>query len=255
MAGFATTPRRCVDMSRVSEANPTGEFWPVVFVSGCNLRCPYCLNTKVVEPASNQSLQLADILSKLEDWDEPGVMISGGEFLMDGFDFENISLIKALAAGGRKIGISTNGMSPSQLKDFLHMPEVAFVALDCKFGLTNPEDIAKIKANLIGLTSADQAVSSIKSSLECLFNWHESNPAAQSEVRMTMYPPLISLHDVDSVACLVHKNSKLVLQHYRKNKMFNGDVNPVEPMDDQEVNRIMALVEDKYGIQTEGRWP
>ena len=72
---------------------------------------------------------------------------------------------------------------------------------------------------------------------------------------MTMYPPLVGQDDVFSVAKRVHPKSKLVLQNYRKNKQFNGEINPVEPYPDEEISRIRSLVENCIGVKTEIRWP
>lgn len=247
--------RNVVSMNRVSEANPDGEFWPVVFVAGCNLRCPYCMNVKIVEKPVDQFIPMAEVLCRLEEWGEPGVMISGGEFLMGHLDAENLALIKALSAGGRKVGISTNGMSPGKLMEALHNPAVAFVALDCKFGIDNLDEDANRKAGLIGLSCGSDMVDNIHCSLGCVSRWHDSNPDAKSEVRMTMYPPLVGQDDVFSVAKRVHPKSKLVLQNYRKNKQFNGEINPVEPYPDEEISRIRSLVENCIGVKTEIRWP
>ena len=48
---------KIVSMSRLSEANPEGCFWPVIFTEGCNLRCPYCINsTSIVEPVGEKTI-------------------------------------------------------------------------------------------------------------------------------------------------------------------------------------------------------
>jgi len=247
--------RKVIAMNRISEANPSGQFWPVVFVRGCNLRCPYCLNTKIVEPPDDEFIPMDEVLSKLDDWDEPGVMISGGEFLMGHLDSENQNLINALSAGGRKIGISTNGMSPEKILNALRHPSIGFVALDCKFGIDNTEEDAKQKAGMIGLSSSEDTVNDIHCSLGCLARWHDSDGNAQSEVRITMYPPLVGKEDVLSVAKLVHPRSKLVLQQYRKNKMFDGSANAVEPYPEAFVAEIRDVAEKISPAPVELRWP
>ena len=56
----------------------------ILFVRGCNLRCPFCHNAALVRPGAESPLSDADILSFLTKRQGllDGVVISGGEPLM-----------------------------------------------------------------------------------------------------------------------------------------------------------------------------
>lgn len=106
----------------------------VVFTQGCNLRCPWCHNSRLV-PAqlSEESADfdpekcLAFIKSRSDLMD--GVVITGGEPLLQpslgGF-------IQAIKEMGLLVKLDTNGTLPSRLKKFLDADLIDYVAMDIK---------------------------------------------------------------------------------------------------------------------------
>lgn len=103
----------------------------VVFLQGCNLRCPYCHNPDLVgntaaQPVSESSLfeLLQRRKSKLS-----AVVVSGGEpTLYAGLD----DLLRRIQRCGYRIKLDTNGTRPEVLKRLIEARLVDYVALDIK---------------------------------------------------------------------------------------------------------------------------
>jgi pyruvate formate lyase activating enzyme len=244
--------KRIVSINKISEAGPANAFWPVVFTAGCNLRCPYCLNSYIVEsPKKLLTMSMEQVLAKLDEWGEEGVMISGGEPCLPNEDCTISDLVKALAVNGRKVGISTNGSYPDILKSLLDENLLSFVALDCKFGPTCKFTNEK-KAVMIGACLGMH--DDMYESLMVVHNWHNQCPEAQSEIRMTMYPPLVEEADVVQVGKFIHPKSRLILQQYRENQAFR-DKPAVKPYPEEEIERIKTLIGSSDKFPVEIRWP
>ena len=247
---------KIVSMSRLSEANPEGCFWPVIFTEGCNLRCPYCINsTSIVEPVGEkQFLSVEQVIEQLEEWGEDGVMISGGEPLIPTGESSIFEIIELLRSYNINIGISTNGTWPNELQKLIKSDLVNFVALDCKFNPALPtEDIIKYSHLLGGYPEMSD---DMLLSLSALYDWHELNPdTACSEVRTTLYPELIGELDIIAIAANVHQKSRFVLQQYRKNVCFDGQRNTVEPYYVDEVNHLLSIAQRNCEAKVSIRWP
>ena len=86
-----------------------------VFLSGCNLRCPYCHNPGLVLPEQSEGSEIpeAEVLSFLErrKGKLDGVCITGGEPTLQ---------------------LDTNGTNPVMLKALLHERVLDYVAMDIK---------------------------------------------------------------------------------------------------------------------------
>ena len=125
-----------VGFSSFAEAGYPSVIWPVVFVPGCNFRCPYCLNTEVVLDQTNLIVPLEKIRKHVDDNQEDRILISGGEPTMH----PNLgNLIRTFQAMDLKVGISTNGSYPERLKDLVDNFGLCYVAMDIKCGMDNLE--------------------------------------------------------------------------------------------------------------------
>ncbi|MEM3464407.1 MAG: anaerobic ribonucleoside-triphosphate reductase activating protein, partial [Candidatus Bathyarchaeia archaeon] len=105
----------------------------VLFTPGCNMRCPYCYNWRIVvdpkPPFLNEetALQILDERRKYVD----AVVVTGGEPTIHK---ELPRFLKKLKERGFAVKLDTNGLNPTVLEQCL--PYVDYVALDIK---TSPE--------------------------------------------------------------------------------------------------------------------
>lgn len=109
-----------------------GRLCCTVFTGGCNLRCPFCHNSMLMEkPALPPAFSLEDFFTFLEKRKGllDGVCISGGEPLME----ESLEpLMEKIKAMGFLIKLDTNGCYPKRLKALVQAGYVDYVAMDVK---------------------------------------------------------------------------------------------------------------------------
>lgn len=104
-----------------------------VFVSGCNLRCPFCHNSGLVlpdrtpSPAMSQEELLAFLSRRTGKLD--GVCISGGEPTLYPDLPELIWRIRQL---GFSVKLDTNGTNPQMLELLIRQRAVDHIAMDIK---------------------------------------------------------------------------------------------------------------------------
>ncbi|MGB9683663.1 MAG: anaerobic ribonucleoside-triphosphate reductase activating protein [Candidatus Bathyarchaeales archaeon] len=104
----------------------------VLFTPGCNLRCPYCYNWRIVvnpkPPFLNEetALQILDGRRKYID----AVVVTGGEPTIHK---ELPRFLKKLKDRSFAVKLDTNGLNPTILEESL--PYVDYVALDLKTAL------------------------------------------------------------------------------------------------------------------------
>jgi len=242
--------RRFVAINRISESGPNEKFWPVVFLDGCNLRCPYCLNESIVQLSGTpEYIPAHEILGHLEIWGEEGCMISGGEPCVPHTDCDIKDVVKFLSKVSKQIGIATNGSFPQILKSLIDEKLVSYVALDCKF--------SPVSSNRCFKSNSIQAKSDfclkVKESLDLLKQWHTENSNAMSEVRTTVYPGLIEEDDIVEIGKLVHEKSVWVLQQYRQHAAFGSD--PVVPYAKERLMSLHQLAKASCSSNVLLRWP
>jgi len=146
-----------------------GKIASVLFLGGCNLRCPFCQNKGLVlTPGEMDDIQWSNVerfLRRNRDFID-GVVITGGEPLLhDGVE----ELIVTLRSMGLHIKVDTNGMYPDRVNRLLEEASVDHWAVDVKapfFGNGYREATG-------GRGDGDQVLRSIRSimgsvgSLEC----------------------------------------------------------------------------------------
>ncbi|MBW1709344.1 MAG: anaerobic ribonucleoside-triphosphate reductase activating protein [Deltaproteobacteria bacterium] len=140
-----------------------GQIATVIFLAGCNFRCPFCHNHGLVlNPNEYPVLNWDDIkarLKKFTGWID-GVVVSGGEpTISKGLP----DLIRDIKNCGFKVKLDTNGSRPSVLADLMENGLLDHVAMDIKAPLNEvayaraagqPGFLDKVKESLALLQSS-----------------------------------------------------------------------------------------------------
>ncbi|MDH5815985.1 MAG: anaerobic ribonucleoside-triphosphate reductase activating protein [Candidatus Nezhaarchaeota archaeon] len=186
--------------------------WPskictVVFFSGCNFRCPYCQNGKLVDFSYGKSLEINEIVRAVLR-SKPlieGVVLSGGECTLQAEGL--INLCKELRKSDLSIGIDTNGSMPHVLEELLERRLVDRVAIDVKAPLE-----PKIYGEVIGLPGqGDVVVRNVERTLELLLK-----SGIEVEVRFLAVPTMTCSTDyVREVAKKTRGATRFVIQQFR----------------------------------------
>src|SRR5512137_1659373 len=112
----------------------------VLFTPGCNLRCGFCHNWRIVvdpKPPFLQEAQALEILEKRKRYVD-AVVITGGEPCMHK---ELPKFLAKLKERGFSVKLDTNGCFPDVLEECLGF--VDYVAMDVK---TSPEKYKRLRA-------------------------------------------------------------------------------------------------------------
>ena len=156
-----------------------------VFLAGCNLRCPFCHNSELLDAAAAEAVTddegLLDFLRKRQGMLD-GVAFTGGEPLMR---TDLPELMRRVRALGYAVKLDTNGLFPEALSRVLEEKLVDYVAMDVK---NSPERYAETG----GVASVNMA--KITESIDLL-----RGGAAEYEFRTTVVD---ELHDEASFAAI-----------------------------------------------------
>lgn len=155
-----------------------GHVAAIIFISGCNFRCPWCHNADLVL-SRTEGIPLEKVLTDIERRSKflDGVVISGGEpTLWDGLQ----PLLNALGEKGLPVKLDTNGSNPNLLLQLLEKKLVAHVAMDIKapFDEAALERVTGVKAPLHALMESVGIIKKLAMSYEFRTTW---SPAILSE--------------------------------------------------------------------------
>ena len=171
----------------------------VVFLSGCNFRCPYCHNPELVRPdASSQPHQEKNVLEFLADRRGllDGVVVSGGEPTLQ----QDLgSFCSAIREMGFRIKLDTNGSRPDVIRTLLTRGLIDYVAMDVK---TDPVCYPRF---IRGAYDAESIVESIRTIMEA---------APDYEFRTTCVRPIVDASTLRGIAKAVRGARLHVLQPF-----------------------------------------
>lgn len=119
-------------LQKISLIDYPNKIASVLFTPGCNLRCPFCHNWRIVVDPKPPFLQEAVALELLENRRRyvDAVVVTGGEPTMHS---ELPKFLAKLKERGFEVKLDTNGFYPEVLEECL--PYVDYVALDVKTSL------------------------------------------------------------------------------------------------------------------------
>lgn len=217
--------------NKVSDAgSETSSF--SVFMDGCNLCCPYCMNAKIIAKKPDIDPGIIKRLKKdVDEYKPKMIFISGGEPTENPLAlFSAISLFKSW---GCKIGLSTNGTNPEILKKFVsEYGKIDYVAMDLK-----------------GNAGVYKKLGDIEYFMKVLSSWiilraEKKNRADFNyELRTTLYPPFITIPVLNDMASFFQRNEKWVLQQFRVvTSMPYKNAKNIKPFTEEKMKSIQSML-------------
>ncbi|MGD8545748.1 MAG: anaerobic ribonucleoside-triphosphate reductase activating protein [Candidatus Bathyarchaeota archaeon] len=181
----------------------------VLFATGCNLRCPYCQNWRIVVDPSPPFLSAEKVVQILEDRKMylNAVVITGGEptIYADLPEF-----LKKLKEAGFDLKLDTNGFSPRVLKECL--PYVDYVALDVKTSLS--------KYELLGAKHTNGLIRTVEILKE---------GTVEYEFRATVVPGFVDKEDIHRIGEIVKGGRLFVFQKFIPSDTLDKTFNDMKP--------------------------
>ncbi len=184
-----------------------GKVCAVLFLPGCNLRCPFCHNPELVLHPE----RLADIpwefiekrLQSLGKWLD-GVCVTGGEPTLSG---QLPDLLAALRRLGLAVKLDTNGTRPEVLADLTARGLVDYVAMDVKGPLEDG-----LYSRWVG---APVSVADLRRSIELI-----STGRVAGEFRTTVIPGWHGSEVLDRIRQSLGTRCRWVLQEFRDGNLL-----------------------------------
>jgi len=181
----------------------------VLFAPGCNLRCPFCHNWRIVvdpkPPFLNEELALKILEERRAFVDS--VVVSGGEPTIHK---DLPRFLKKLKDKGFMVKLDTNGFNPRMVEECL--PFVDFVALDVKTSLD--------KYGRLG--AAD--ISEFLRTVEML-----KTGKVDHEFRATVVPGFVDAEDVTKMGEFVRGVKAFAFQQFVAGDTLDRGLNTVKP--------------------------
>lgn len=191
-----------------------GKIASVVFIGGCNLRCPFCHNLELVVPELIEKVPDIPVDKVIEELIKrkgfiDGVSISGGEPLLSP---EVPSFVKRIKEEvGIYIKIDTNGTLPDKLKEVL--PYIDFISMDIK---SSPEKYPLATGNKGKFKEVKDSVEIIKKTQDY-------------EFRTTMVPGVVDKEDIRKICKEIGNIKRYVVQGFRNLKTLSPEYSEVIP--------------------------
>jgi len=216
-------------------------FAPAIFISKCNLRCPYCMNSKLVLNQVEEVIDIESIEAYVKENNVDMLMISGGEPTAVPYD-KLINLLEKIKSWDCRIGMSTNGLLSNKLKSIIHYLD--YIALDMK-----GDDASYIKAG-----GSEQDFTEFIISKSFLTATRLERKDFKYEVRTTLYPPYINAKVLNDIGGLMHRDDIWVLQQFRHAKdMIDPSCKNIEPYSEKEIEKL-AKIAKKYSNNVHVRY-
>ncbi|MDI6846934.1 MAG: anaerobic ribonucleoside-triphosphate reductase activating protein [Candidatus Bathyarchaeia archaeon] len=181
----------------------------VLFTPGCNLRCPFCHNWRIVldpKPPFLNEKTVLQILEKRKKYVD-AVVITGGEPTIHK---EIPKFLKKLKERGFAVKLDTNGFFPQVLERCL--PYLDYVALDVKtslekYGLLGAKDTANLLRTIEILKSGK----------------------VEYEFRATVVPGFVDEEDIPKIGEIVKGGKRFAFQQFIPGDTLDKTFNNVKP--------------------------
>lgn len=199
-----------------------GEVASVIFLPGCNLRCPYCHNPSLVHPGEEPLTPISEILQEIEKRKDliSGVVITGGEPTLYSDIKQYIELIQSL---GLKVKLDTNGTNPHILKTL----KPNYIAMDFKTSLN--------KYPALGYKNTLD----IKESLI----WIKES-GIDYEIRTTAAPIIFTRDDLIEMLPLLRGVKRYFITNFRNGDTLNPSYNNNTPYREEDLVEFSKICED-----------
>ncbi|MDD4606965.1 MAG: anaerobic ribonucleoside-triphosphate reductase activating protein [Patescibacteria group bacterium] len=211
-----------------------GKIVSIVWVAGCNFRCPFCYNRDLVLKNTNLKIfEESKILEYLEENKNliDGLMITGGEPTLQPELADFLAKVHQL---NLKVGVESNATRPEIIENLLKNKLVDYLAVDIKA----PLEKDKYKK----LTGVEIDVEKIKKSIKLI-----KDSDIEYEFRTTIIPGLLNKDDILEISQTLKGAQRYVIQRFiPQETMINHDLVEIKPYSKEELLAIEREIKDNF---------
>lgn len=198
----------------------------IVFTQGCNFRCGYCHNPKLLKPCENlvwTEKSFFDFL-KSRHGKLDGVVITGGEPCIQ----KDLKLfVRKIKELGFEVKLDTNGTLPQVIEELLYENLLDYIAMDIKAPLEKYKDI----------TNTYIKPSVIKKSIDIIMN-----SGIDYEFRTTVLKNQLSYDDFGKISALIKGAERYYLQRFAASEIWDKSLMCEKTYTDEEFKKIIELL-------------
>ncbi len=210
-----------------------GKISCVLFLAGCNFKCPYCHNPELVIPTKNcrafkNENSVLDFLEKRKGLLD-AVVISGGEPTLQK---DLVSFCDRLKKMGYPVKVDTNGSRPHMIRRLIQNRLVDYIAMDIK---TEPKNYFQVAGVEI---KPDVILESIRIIMDSDIDY---------EFRTTCIKPLINEKVIEKISILIQGSSLYALQRFIDHKVLQPEFfqNNTAKFSPQEMICLKSIAESR----------
>ncbi|MGD0803706.1 MAG: anaerobic ribonucleoside-triphosphate reductase activating protein [Candidatus Bathyarchaeia archaeon] len=221
-----------VGIQRLSLSDYPGKICANLIIPGCNFRCPYCSEGKLIfefipMPKIPEDDVIAFLHPRLGFLD--GVCITGGEPTIHR---DLPAFLGRLKSIGSLVKLDTNGSHPGRLAHALGKKLVDYVAMDVKFPLKKYEEKAGYRITPEELLDSIQLI---------------RRSGVDYEFRTTLVPGIVDEKDLLEIAETLRGSKRYVLQGFKNGSTLSKECEDVKPYSLSEMEEFRDLVEPFVG--------
>lgn len=210
-------------LQKISLIDYPNKIASVLFTPGCNLRCGFCHNWRIVadpKPPFLQEAQALEILEKRKRYVD-AVVVTGGEPCIHK---ELPRFLTKLKERGFMVKLDTNGCFPEVLEECLG--NVDYVAMDVKTSLDNYRRLGT------------ENTTAIVRSVEML-----KTGKVPYEFRTTVVPELITTEDVVSIGELVKGAKTFAFQQFVAQDTLDKKFENMKPYVPEKIEEFAGIMQ------------
>ncbi|MDD4661940.1 MAG: anaerobic ribonucleoside-triphosphate reductase activating protein [Candidatus Pacebacteria bacterium] len=206
----------------------------IVFLIGCNFRCPFCFSKELVLE-DTELFEISDeeffTFLKKRQGQLDACVICGGEPTLNK---ELPDFCKRIKDLGFKVKLDTNGSNPEMIKQLVKEKLIDYIAMDVK---------APFEKYSIAI-GVNFDVNKIKESIEII-----KNSGIDYEFRTTIVPQIHTLEDIKEIAKQISPAKKFFVQNFRNDKdLLDNSFKDVVPFSDAELNEVIEEIKQNFEV-------
>ncbi|MGI6341201.1 MAG: anaerobic ribonucleoside-triphosphate reductase activating protein [Minisyncoccales bacterium] len=211
-----------------------GEIACIVFLTGCNFRCPFCYSKELVYDDPNLfTLTEEDFFSFLKKrmGQLDGCVICGGEPTLNKEIFDFCKKIKGL---DYKIKLDTNGSNPDIIQKLIKGNLIDYIAMDVKAPFCKYAKATGVKVD----------TKKIQTSIDII-----KNSSIDYEFRTTIVPEIHEIGDIKKIVKQIAPAKKFFIQNFRNDKdLLSPHFNQIASFDECEIQKVISEIKQHFEI-------
>lgn len=196
----------------------------VVFLSGCNFRCPFCYNKDLVD--NNSSLPdipkdeflewLTTRQGKLD-----AVVLTGGEPTIHGQEL--LDFAREIKELGFKVKLDTNGSNPEVIHKLIEQNLLDYIAMDIKSDASHYEEACGVKVSMYDIFHSIS---------------HIMESGIPYEFRTTVVPGLHNADTLKNISLWIKGSPKYAIQQFKPINTLNPKYETIKPYTETEMEKF-----------------